>query len=182
MLSISPCAIVNTACTTIGMSAGRFSLTLSMSPSRICREVSISSGRFSMSVFATIDSALIMTGKSCGRDSFSVVKTEVKTSLTVASSAGAALTSPEVICWMTAGTAETIFWITGVMLLTIARKAVTTFPARLVISAPAFPNPAVSDLTDACSIPIEPEIVFSLSRAKFPAYCSVFSKNICIAT
>ncbi len=46
----------------------------------------------------------------------------------------------------------------------------------------ALPNPAVNDPRAAWSNPIEPVMVWVDSLAKFPAYCSVVSKNICMAT
>ena len=50
------------------------------------------------------------------------------------------------------------------------------------MSASAFPRPAIKEPRAACISPIEPDIVSVDSLAKLPAYCSVFSKNICIAT
>ena len=79
------------------------------------------------------------------------------------------------------GNAATIFSKTGTILVTTASKASTRFSVRFVISALALPSPAVNEPSAACSNPIEPEIVSVDSFAKLPAYCSVFSKNICIA-
>ena len=79
------------------------------------------------------------------------------------------------------GKASTMFSMTGTTFSTTAWNASTTFWVRFCISASALPRPAVKEPTAASSKPSEPEMVWVDSRAKLPAYCSVFSKKYFMA-
>ena len=67
------------------------------------------------------------------------------------------------------------------MFLTIPPKDCARLLVSLAISASGLPSPPKKSCQAELKFPIAPVTVSVLSLAKLPAYCSVLSRNICIA-
>ena len=83
---------------------------------------------------------------------------------------------------ITMGKESAMFSTMGTMLLIMPPKDCARLFVSLAISASGLPKPAIKSCHAELKLPIAPVIVSVDSLAKLPAYCSVLSKNICIAS
>ena len=180
-LSISPCTMVMMACTAVGISVGSACAMPVTSDTTICTAASMSNGRFSIRVLTMVITACSTAGISCGSSVRIVVSTSANNSVTVSSRVGSNSAIASSMALIAVGSAATMFSMTGTMLSTTDSNASTTFWVRFCMSASALPRPAVNEPSAASNRPSEPEIVWVDSRAKLPAYCSVFSKKYFMA-
>jgi len=171
-----------TASTIEGISSGKANPKPSTRAAISCTAASIKSGKFSMSAPTIVMTASTAAGISSGSRLSKVSRTWLKRSVTVLRRTGRRSPIASRMASIAAGRAVTTFSNIGTILITTDWKASTRFWVRFVISASAFPRPAVNEPRAACRRPMDPVTVWVDSLAKFPAYCSVFSKNICMAT
>ena len=137
-------------------------------------------GRLSISALVIVITACTAAGINAGSICTSADRISAKSCDAVSNSVGSRRMSCDVNAPTACGSAAATDSSTGAMLSTTAPNASATLADSRAMSAPELPRPAVSDDTDAFSKPSAPDIVPD-SFAKFPAYCSVVSKNIRIA-
>ena len=181
-LLISPCTIVMIACTAVGIKVGSADAIPVTNDTTICTAASMSRGRFSISVLTMVITACSTAGINSGSKVSIVVNTSENSSVTVSRSVGSNSPMASSMALIAVGSASTMFSMTGTMFSTTASNASTRFCVRFCMSASALPRPAVNELSAASNSPSDPEMVCVDSRAKLPAYCSVFSKKYFIAT